>query len=71
MYKVLSRIDRYPHVVLLLVDITTGDKRYWCFSTLHEEELCEEYHVKTIEGVLLDRLPHFGGWITKNAINKI
>lgn len=71
MYKIIDTIDRYPHIVLQLVDITTGNKRYWCFSTLHAEDLCEEYHVRRLKGILLDHLPNNGGWITKKTINLI
>lgn len=71
MYKITDTIDRYPHVVLQLKDITTGYVRYWCFSVLHAEELCKDYHVRTLKGVLLDRIPHNGGWIKKEDINYI
>lgn len=71
MYKIIDTINRYPHVVLQLVEITTGDKRYWFFSTLHADDLCKQYHVKSLRGVLLDSLPKDGGWIIKSAINLI
>lgn len=71
MYKVFFRICRYPHVVIGLVNITTGEKGYWWFSILHEEMLCEEYHVKNLKGVLLDELPQNGGWFDINDINKL
>lgn len=71
MYKIIDIIDRYPHVVLQLVDITNGDKRYWCLSELHAEELCKEYHTRRLKGILLDHLPKNGGWITKRTINLI
>ena len=71
MYKVLDIIDRYPHVVLQLVDITNGNKRYWCFSELHAQDLCEEYHTQHLRGVLLDNIPSNGGWITRRDINEI
>lgn len=71
MYQIIRAIDLYPHVVLTLVNITTGEKRYWCFSVIHEEELCKECHVKTLEGVLLDKLPQNGGWFDWNDIKRI
>lgn len=71
MYKIIDTIDRYPHVVLLLLDITTGDKRYWCFSVLYADELCEQYHVNNLNGLTLNHLPQHGGWIEEQDINKI
>lgn len=71
MYKIIDTIDRYPHVVLQLVDITTGNKRYWCLSVLHAEDLCKQYHVKSLRGVILDSLPKDGGWIITRDINLI
>ena len=71
MYQIIRAIDLYPHVVLTLVNITTGEKRYWCFSVIHEEELCQEYHVKNLKGVLLDELPQNGGWFDWSDINRI
>lgn len=71
MYQIIRAIDLYPHVVMALVNITTGEKRYWCFSVIHEEELCKEYHVKQLKGVLLDELPKNGGWFDYNDINRI
>lgn len=71
MYNVTDLVTLYPHVVLALVNITTGEKLYCCFSVIHEEELCQEYHVKNLKGVLLDELPQNGGWFDWSDINRI
>ena len=71
MYKIIDTIDRYPFVVLLLLDITTGEKRYWCIDDVRADELCDEYHAKYLKGILLDKLPRAGYWITRQDINKI
>jgi len=71
MYKIIDTIDRYPFVVMLLVNITTGEKRYWCIDDVHADELCDEYHAKDLKGLLLDQLPAWGTWITRQSINMI
>lgn len=71
MYKIVDTIDRYPFVVLLLVNITTGGKRYWCIDDVHADKLCDEHNVSNLLGVVLDSLPSSGGWITRQDINMI
>jgi len=72
MYKIIETDERrYPHVLLLLLNITTGEKRWWCFGEVHADDLCEEYHVKNLQGVILDNLPVNGGWIERSEINKL
>ncbi len=71
MYKITRTIDRYPHVVMELVNITTGEKLYWALGSYQAELLCAEYHVKYLKGVILDELPQNGGWFDYNNINRI
>lgn len=71
MYKIIRTIDRYPHVVMEMVNITTGERFYLALGSYQAELLCEEYHVKDLEGVLLDELPKNGGLFDYNDINKI
>ena len=34
MYKVLkTQLRYYPHALLLLADMTTGERRWWCFGS--------------------------------------
>ena len=54
MYKVLkTQLRYYPHALLLLADMTTGERRWWCFGSQHEEDLCEDYHTKDLAGAVL------------------
>lgn len=54
MYKVLkTQLRYYPHALLLLADMTTGERRWWCFGRQHEEDLCEDYHTKDLAGAVL------------------
>lgn len=71
MYKIIRTIDRYPHVVMEIVNITTGEKLYWALGSYQAELLCAEYHVTNLKGVLLDELPQNGGWFDINDINKL
>lgn len=71
MYKIIETIDRYPFVVMLLVNITTGEKRYWCIDDVHADDLCAEYHVRNLHGLILDQLPASGSWIKRQDINLI
>lgn len=71
MYKIIRTIDRYPHVVMEMVNITTGERFYWALGSYQAELLCAEYHVKDLKGVLLDELPKNGGLFDYNDINKI
>lgn len=71
MYKIIRTIDRYPHVVMEMVNITTGERFYWALGSYQEELLCKEYHVKDLKVVLLDELPKNGGLFDYNDINKI
>lgn len=72
MYKIIAiETHCYPHVLLHLLNITTGVKRWWCFSELHADELCKDYHVKDLKGVILDNVPAKGSWIKQSEINKI
>lgn len=71
MYKVIVTIDQIHHIVLALVNITTGETRYWRLSSHHAELLCKQYHVKHLQGVLLDDLPQNGGWLDVNDFNRI
>lgn len=71
MYKIIRTIDRYPHVVMELVDITTGEKFYWALGAYQAELLCADYHVTELNGVILDELPHNGGLFDYNDINRI
>ncbi len=71
MYKIKRTIDRYPHVVMEMVNITTGERFYWALGSYQAELLCAEYHVTELKGVILDELPQNGGLFDYNDINKI
>jgi hypothetical protein len=71
MYKIIRTIDRYPHVVMKMVNITTGERFYWALGSYQAELLCAEYHITELKGVILDGLPQNGGLFDYNNINKI
>ena len=72
MYKVLkTNLSYYPHALLLLADMTTGERRWWCFGSQHEEDLCEDYHTKDLAGAVLSELPRHGGWIDEKEIEML
>lgn len=71
MYKIIRTIDRYPHVVMEMVNITTGEKLYWALGSYQAELLCAEYHVKDLKGVILDEIPQNGGLFNYKDINRI
>ena len=72
MYKVLkTNLSYYPHALLLLADMTTGERRWWCFGSQHEEDLCEDYHTKDLAGAVLSDLPRHGGWIDEKGIEML
>ena len=72
MYKVLkTQLRYYPHALLLLADMTTGERRWWCFGRQHEEDLCEDYHTKDLAGAVLIDLPRNGGWIDEKEIEML
>ncbi len=55
----------------LLADMTTGERRWWCFGSQHEEDLCEDYHTKDLAGAVLSELPRHGGWIDEKEIEML
>lgn len=69
MYKInYVQHDRYPWSILHLLDLTTGEEKYWLFTVVYEDDLCKEYNVRDLTGLLLDKLPTKGMWTTKEEI---
>lgn len=72
MYKIISEdLYHYPYVILELINITTSEKGLWCYWVELHDELCEQYHVKRLDCVIMDELPEKGGWITEEEVRKL
>lgn len=72
MYKVVkTNTQYYPYVLLLLQDVGTVEKKWWVYTYVYDEDLCEDYKVKDLTGTELSQLPEHGGWIEKEEIRSL
>ena len=62
MYEITDVIHDYLFVTLRLRDVQTGVTRDWEYWDDLEEWLCEEYGVKDLKGLVIDKLPDYGDW---------
>ena len=61
MYKIIDRFDTlYPHVCLLVEDITTHEKRWWWSTDVWVKEMGNITGIK--------HLPKFGKWIEEEEM---
>ena len=63
MYEITDVIRDYLFVTLRLRDVQTGVTRDWTYWDYLEEWLCEEYGVKDLKGLVIDKLPDYGDWV--------
>lgn len=63
MYEITDVIRDYLFVTLRLRDMQTGATRDWRYWDDLEEWLCEEYGVKGLKGLVIDKLPDYGDWV--------
>ena len=69
MYKVTDvNTYHYPHVVLEILNTTTGETKYWHYTALHYEEHCRQLEVNTLEDCTLSDLPRNGGWLDEKDL---
>ena len=62
MYEIIDVIHDYQFVTLRLRDVQTGVTRDWRYWDDLEEWLCEEYGVKDLTGLVIDKRPDYGDW---------
>ena len=62
MYEIIDVIRDYLFVTLRLRNVQTGETRDWEYWDDLEEWLCEEYGVKDLKGLVIDKLPNYGDW---------
>lgn len=63
MYEIKNVIHDYLFVTLCLRDVRTGVTRDWRYWDDLEEWLCEEYGVKDLKGLVINKLPDYGDWV--------
>nr|DAU40802.1 MAG TPA: hypothetical protein [Caudoviricetes sp.] len=63
MYEITDVIRDYLFITLRLCDVQTGVTRDWTYWDDLEEWLCEEYGVKDLKGLVIDKLPDYGDWV--------
>lgn len=62
MYEITDVIREYLFVTLRLRNVQTGVTRDWEYWDDLEDWLCEEYGVKDLKGLVIDKLPDYGDW---------
>ena len=62
MYEIIDVIRDYLFVTLRLRNEQTGETKDWSGWDDLEDDLCEEYGVKDLKGIVIDRLPDRGCW---------
>ena len=62
MYEIIDVIRDYLFVTLRLRNVQTGETKDWSGWDDLEDDLCEEYSVKELKGIVIDRLPDRGCW---------
>lgn len=63
MYEITDVIRDYLFVTLRLRNVQMGVTRDWRYWDDLEEWLCEEYGVKDLKGLVIDKLPDYGDWV--------
>lgn len=63
MYEITDVIHDYLFVTLRLRNVQTSETRDWEYWDDLEEWLCEEYGVKDLKGIVIDKLPDYGDWV--------
>jgi len=63
MYEIKNVIHDYLFVTLCLRDVRAGVTRDWRYWDDLEEWLCEEYGVKDLKGLVINKLPDYGDWV--------
>lgn len=63
MYEIIDVIHDYLFVTLRLRDVQTGVTRGWRYWDDLKEWLCEEYGVKNLKGLIIEKLPNYGDWV--------
>ena len=69
MYEITDVIHDYLFVMLRLRDVQTGVTRDWRYWDDLEKWLCEEYGVKDLKGLVIDKLPDYGDWAEPRIFN--
>lgn len=62
MYEIKDIIRNCFFVTLRLCNVQTGETKNWSGWDDLEDDLCEEYGVKDLKGLVIDRLPKRGCW---------
>ena len=62
MYEITDVIRDHLFVTLRLRNVQTGVTRDWEYWDDLEEWLCEEYGVKDLKGLVIDKQPDYGDW---------
>ena len=63
MYEITDVTRDYLFVRLRLRDVQTSETRDWEYWDDLEECLCEEYGVKDLKVLVIDKLPDYGDWV--------
>lgn len=72
MWKITRTITAYyPLIILELTSMTDGESGLWSMADGQSEDILREYHVRKLEGIVLDELPKHGGWIDIDDIHDI
>lgn len=71
MYEIIDVIRDYLFVTLRLRNVQTGETKDLSGLDDLEDDLCKDYGVKDLKGVVLDKLPNRGGWIELYSMQKL
>ena len=63
MYEITDVIRDYLFVRLRLRNVQTDETRDWEYWDDLAEWLCEEYGVKDLKDLVIDKLPDYGNWV--------